>query len=150
MHRIRRAVVCILFMSILLTGAGCAAGEVTFEQLFAKPDSYNGKTITLEGFYFHGFEAMLFCEELKLSGYAEGHLVPAGEMMWVEGSLPPEIFDGLEQQSMMGPTERYGRLRIEGMFEHGGQYGHLDGPSSQITIAEAELLPWIPPQPSTS
>lgn len=125
----------------------CAPGEVTFRQLFAEPDRFSGKTISLEGFYFNGFEASIFCEELKLSGYAEGHLVPASEGPWVNGGVPRDIYDNLYIQKMMGPEERYGKLRITGVFEYGDRYGHMGAYSSQITVSEAELLPWTPQQP---
>ena len=44
----------------------------------------------------------------------------------------------------MGPTERYGKVRIEGEFEHGEGYGHLGSFDSQITPSEVELLEWSP------
>jgi len=52
---------------------------------------------------------------------------------------------------MIGPTERYGKLRIEGTLEYGDRYGHAGGLDSQIVPSEMELLPWSPPaQPDLS
>ena len=76
------------FMSLIaLLASGCANGDsakgtsVTFEQLLSNPSQYNGKEITVEGFVFLGFETMLLSEELKKSGYAEGHLRAAGSLI---------------------------------------------------------------------
>ena len=134
---------------VYLTGVaflGCqpSAGEVTFDELFSNPQRYNGRSLTIEGFYFHGFEVIVVTEELAPSGYAEGYLIPKGRMLWVEGGIPLEIYNRLYTQSMMGPTERYGRVRITGRFSYGGQYGHVGGYDAQITPSEVELLEWAP------
>ena len=67
-------------MLLLLTFAlGCSQDknqEVTFQELLANPSEYDGQEITLEGFYFQGFEVQVLAESLKYSGYAEGHLAP--------------------------------------------------------------------------
>jgi hypothetical protein len=120
------------------------AQPVTFASLFASPEKYNGKLITIEGFYFQGFEVNVLSEKLENSGYAPGHLVPKGQTIWIEGGLPLEIYDKLNRQQMMGPTERYGKVRLTGTFEYGGQYGHLGSSGSQIVLAEAQLLPYPP------
>ena len=65
-------------------------------------------------------------------------------MLWIEGGIPQEIYDSLYQQEMMGPTERYGQIRIKGKFEYGGEYGHLGQYEYQIVPAEVWLLSWTP------
>lgn len=147
----------ILVLSISLTivvaliGGCVGKGEVTdrqkvtFDQLFSNPEEYHGRYITLEGFYFHGFEVIVLSEDLRYSGYAEGHLIPQGKMLWIEGGIPQEIYNQLYQQQMMGPTERYGKIRVKGKFEYGGQYGHLGQYNYQITPSEVELISWVPP-----
>ena len=133
---------------LLLAVSACQQKQtegVTFEQLFSSPQRYNGKDICLEGFYFHGFEVIVLSERLEASGYAPGHLVPKGNLVWIEGGIPKEIYDQLQQQAMMGPTERYGKLKICGKFEYGGQYGNVGGYNAQITPSQVELLPWSPP-----
>ena len=99
--------------------------DVTLEQLFTNPDKYNGKQVIVEGFYFQGFEVQVIAERLEISGYAEGHLVPKGKMLWVEGGIQREIYDKLNQQQQMGPLERFGKVKITGKFEYGEKYGHL-------------------------
>ena len=113
----------------------------------SNPEKYNGDVVTVSGYYFHGWETVLLCEGLKYSGLAEGHIGPDGEIMWVEGGLPLEVYENLYVQSDMGPEERYGKIRVIGKFETGGQYGHMGAHRSQITPQEVELLPWSPPAP---
>lgn len=138
-------------LGLLLLIAGCNESqapkvqEVTFNQLFADLDKYNGNEITIEGFYFHGFEVIVLSESLESSGYAQGHLIPKGKMVWVEGGIPKEVYDKLYQQQMMGPLERYGKVRVKGKFEYGAEYGHLGAYSAQIVPSEVEVLPWSRP-----
>ncbi|MAF39330.1 MAG: hypothetical protein CL696_10750 [Chloroflexi bacterium] len=119
--------------------------DTTLGDLFASPDRYNSREIILEGFYFHGWESNLLSERMESSGLAEGHLWPQGQKVWVEGSIPTEVYDRLHQQEMMGPLERYGKVRIKGTFQYGDRYGHLGGFDAQIVLSEVELLPWSPP-----
>jgi hypothetical protein len=91
-----------------------------------------------------GFEIIVLSEKLEYSGQAEGHLIPTGRMLWVEGGIPQEIYESLQQQVMMGPTERYGQVRIKGKFEYGGEYGQLGQHEYQIKPSEVMLLPWTP------
>ena len=121
--------------------------EITFDKLFSNPDQYAGKDIVLTGFYFDGWETTVLSERLEYTGFAEGHLWPRGRMVWIEDNLiPGEVYDQLYQQELIGPLERYGKLRINGRFEHGGRYGHVGGFTAQIVPSEVELLPWSPPQ----
>jgi hypothetical protein len=151
----QRYIVVATILACLISGGtlGCqqpgeetTAHEVTFEQLFSSPEQFHGKDIILEGFYFHGFEVIVLAEGLEYSGYAEGHLVPRGRMLWVEGGIPLEIYNQLYQQQMMGPDERYGKIKVKGKFEYGGQYGHVGGYNYQITPSQVELLSWPPPE----
>ena len=124
------------------------AKHVSFNELFSDPGQYNGRDIILEGFYFQGWETTVLSEKLEFSGLAEGHLWPRGEMVWIEdNSMPREVYDQLYQQELIvGPIERLGKLRIEGRFEYGAGYGHGGGFSAQIASSKVELLPWSPTQ----
>ena len=143
--------VCVSLLLMMGSTIGCSTEqvkkvqEVTLDQLSANPDKYNGKQVMVEGFYFHGFETIVLSERLDYSGYTEGHLVPKGKMLWVEGGIPKEIYDNLNQQQMMGPSERYGRVRIEGRFEYGEKYGHLGAYDSQIVPSGVQIVPWSLP-----
>ena len=149
----KSSVFCLLLLSIAGLSTGCRAAEttgareVTLEELLSSPERYNGRHVTLEESYFDGFEVQVIAESLEYSGYAEGHLAPRGRMVWVEGRLPGDVYEKLERQEMMGPEERYGRVRITGAFECGEEYGHAGGYDCQITPSEVQLLPWSPPLP---
>ena len=132
---------------------GCASKEsqptpqqVTFQQLSANPEQFNGINILIDGFYFRGFEIIVLSEKLEYSGYAEGHIIPAGIMFWIEGGISKEVEDKLYKQDMMGPSEHYGKIRFRGKFEFGEQYGHLGQYDYQIIVSEVELLSWSPPE----
>lgn len=144
-----RYLVLVCGLLLLITSAvGCQQGvvkQVALDELFSNPGKYNGKNVITEGFYFSGFEVIVLSESLEYSGYAEGHMVPEGRMLWIEGGIPKEIYDRLYQQQMMGPSERYGKIRVEGKFEYGGKYGHLGAYSYQMAPFRVELLPWSPP-----
>ena len=118
--------------------------EVDLEKIFTSSDQYNGKNVIIEGFYFHGWEIIVLCEKLEPSGYAEGHFVPGGRMIWVEGGIPKDVYEMLYKQEMMGPEERFGKIRIQGIYEYGGKYGHLGGFSSQIISLKVDQLQWSP------
>ena len=137
----RISLILISALIISFASAGCQAkSEVSISQLTAQPEKYNGNTVTVEGFYFHGFETVVLCESLTSSGYAPGHLIPSGATIWVNGGLTMQNFERLYMQQMMGPTERFGKVRITGVFEYGGQYGHVGAFKYQITPEKVELL----------
>ncbi len=161
MHKMSESVLYCLVISIgliVLLASGCANGDsdkgasVTFEQLLSNPGQYNGKEITVEGFVFLGFETMVLSEELKKSGYAEGHLIPGERMLWIEGGIPTEIYDQLQEQNMPGDyegraePEKFGLLKVKGIFSYGGQYGHLGAYKYQISTSQIQLLSWSPLQ----
>ncbi|MDH5364587.1 MAG: hypothetical protein OEW82_05410, partial [Dehalococcoidia bacterium] len=61
-----------------------------------------------------------------------------------EGEIPREVYDQLYQQTMMGPEERYGKVKLTGEFQYGGKYGHGGAYNSQIIPMEVVLLQWSP------
>ncbi|MFC2036020.1 hypothetical protein ACFLUJ_07890 [Chloroflexota bacterium] len=119
--------------------------EVTFQQLMSDPNKYNGMNIVIEGFYYQGFETITLCEKLAYSGLAPGHLVPEGEKLWIEKGVPKEIYENAYQQQMLGPLERYGKVKVKGQFEYGEEYGHLGQYKYQIIPIEVGLIMWTPP-----
>jgi rhodanese-related sulfurtransferase len=120
------------------------SNEVPLEQLFAEPEHYAGEDVTIEGFYFSGFELNVLAEELRYSGLYQGHIVPDGRMIWIEGSLDTAVLDSLYRQPETNPTETFGKIRIEGNFEYGGDYGHLGSYIYQITPVATSVLTWSP------
>jgi hypothetical protein len=61
-------------------------------------------------------------------------------MIWREGGIPREIYDNLSQQTMMGPIERYGKVRISGVFEHGEKYGHLGQFEYNLKLISVQII----------
>ena len=115
--------------------------EVDFEQLFANPEAYNGRDITIEGFYFQGWEVITLREGLE---YFNGHMNGSGRSMWIDGGVPREIYDEAYEQQVASQLQRYAKVRIKGMFEYGSRYGHCGGWSANIVPSEVVLLPWSP------
>lgn len=111
-----------------------------FEKYFSEPTKFHDQEISIEGYYFNGFEIIVLSEKLNYSGYAEGHIIPTGKMFWISGEIPLEIYTNLHQQQMMGPIERYGKVLIKGKMEYGGEYGHLGQYDFQIIPYEIRAI----------
>ncbi len=131
-----------------ITFSGCsdnAISSIAFSQLISQADKYNGKTVTLEAFYFSGFEISALSESVGTSSSSR-RLVPTGDLVWVDGGIPQELYEKLYSQTATpsGYPERTGKLRVTGKFITGGKYGHLDSYKYQIKIASAEMLEWTP------
>ncbi len=146
-----------LVLALALPGtifSGCstiASDSIPFSQLISRADRYNGKTVTLEAFYFSGFEIAALSESVGPSTSGGWRIAPTGPLVWVEGGIPKELYDELYTQTITpsGYSEHIGRLKVTGEFETGGRYGHLDGYSYQISITSAEMLDWTPPPAAT-
>ena len=141
--------------TLLLIGMACQTSETpsptskvkvtTLVELLASPDRYNGKEILLEGFYFQCWDSNIITERMAASGFAEGHLWPFGPKVWIQGSIPKEVYVGLHQLDMMGPLERYGKVRIKGKFQTGERYGHLGQFDARIIPSGVQVLQWSSP-----
>ena len=118
--------------------------KLEFAALVANPAEYNQKSIILDAFIFLGFETNVLCESLELSGMAPEYLIPRGALIWIEGSIPPQVYESLYVQQAKGPVERFGKVRVNGGFHYGGQYGHLGGYNLQFVPSKLALLVWSP------
>lgn len=119
---------------------------VTFDQLIAQPETYNGTFVTLEGFYFSGFEISALASELAPAPYNPENVTPKQPLIWITGNLGQDVYDNLSQQTNTpsGYPEHFGKVQITGQFQYGGKYGHLDAYNYQLTVISAKLLPWSP------
>lgn len=140
----------LVFLMLIPAAAGCSSGasqDLNFPRLISEANKYNGKTVTLESFYFSGFEISVIAESVGPSASGFWGIVPQGTLVWVEKGLPQEMFNKLYTQTVTpsGYPERMGRVQVTGKFETGGRYGHLNSYLYQINITEAELLEWSPP-----
>jgi len=151
-----KAVLNFLLLFVLLgTGlAGCRDGpeQVTFVQLVSDAKKYSGKTVTLEAYYFTGFEITALSGSVGPSTSGPWRIVPTGTLIWAKGGAPEDVYNRMYRQSQTpsGYEERVGLLKVTGRFETGGRYGHLDAYKHLITITDAELLEWSPPPAALS
>ncbi len=125
------------------------AGKITFAELASQPEKYNRQTVTLDGFWFDGFEITVLAERLEPAGFAPGNLQPAGVKIWIENGLPEEISKQLYLQpnNPTGYPAHYGKVELTGVLEYGAKYGHLNAYSYQLTVQTAHLMPWNSPTP---
>jgi len=137
----------IFIMSITLTGCGTSVPELTFSELTGDAARYKDRTVTLEAFYFSGFEISALCGSVGPANDGVWRIVPKGELIWVEGGITQQMLDDMYKQTVSpsGYPEYIGKLKLTGEFETGAKYGHLDAYSYRIKISDAELLEWTPP-----
>lgn len=75
----------LLLMPFLALGVSCGRTQsdgdkvLSLSSLLADPGKYSGKTVTVDGFYFHAFEVEAFAGEMDVSGAAGGRALPVGE-----------------------------------------------------------------------
>lgn len=146
MNRVLRLGLAAALMPVLLLLACQPKETVTFNELIAQPDNFNGKQATVEGFYFSGFEIVSLSDNLIASTYRPENLAPKPPLIWIEGNLGENVYNRLyvQNNTPSGYPEHFGKVKITGTFTSGGKYGHLDSYQYKITISKAELLPWSP------
>jgi hypothetical protein len=145
--RIVSLILILSLMNLVFTGcSGSTDKNLTFSQLISQAEKYNGETVTLEVFYFTGFEIAAICESVGPAKYDSGRLVPNGTLVWVEKGVSEDIYNQMyvQNQTPSGYPEHIGKLKITGKFETGGQYGHMNAYQYKIAFTAAELLEWAP------
>jgi hypothetical protein len=117
-------------------------GEVIFDDLVNHPASYNGHTVTVECFYFSGFEINALASALMVAG-STSRLTPRQPLIWVSG-LSTNLQSQLHSQSdtPSGYKEYFGKVQMTGIFDYGGKYGQLDSYIYQFRVSSAGVLPW--------
>jgi hypothetical protein len=131
------------FLAACSSQASSASAEKTdFARLAASPEMYSGKTVTIQGFWFDGFEIVVLAEGLEPSGFADGNVRPGGTMIWVQGGLPEDVSKQLSLQpdNPTGYPAHYGRVELTGDLEYGGKYGHMDAYRYRLTVQRASLI----------
>ena len=136
---------------MVLFSSGCGSGTkatVTFEELLAKPEQYNGKTVTVDGFYVNSMEATVLAGSIKFMPSGESkELTTVGNTIWFAGFLPQKVRDKLYAFTSPGAGQQhYAKVRVTGLFEYGGKYGNLFAYRYRVTASSVELLDWTPPQ----
>jgi hypothetical protein len=120
--------------------------RISFIDLSANPENYNGKYITIDGYWFSGFEIAVLAERFEASDFAEGNVRPAGIMIWATGALSEDVSNKLylQENNATGYPAYYGKVELTGVLEYGSEYGHLNSYSYLLTIHESQWIDWAP------
>jgi hypothetical protein len=120
--------------------------RISFADFAADPENYNGQYITIEGYWFSGFEIAVLAERLEASGFAEGNVQPAGIKIWVSGGLSEDVSNKLylQENNATGYPSDYGKVEFPGILEYGGEYGHMNSYLYLLTINESAWIDWEP------
>jgi hypothetical protein len=128
------------------TTPATSSSVITFSQLTDDPEKYNEQTVTIQGFWFDGFEIEVLAEQLITSDFAPGNRQPDGLKIWVKNGLPEDVNQQLYLQANnpTGYPAHYGKVELTGILEYGGQYGQMNAYQYQLTVQSAKLIPWNP------
>lgn len=111
----------ILLVFLLLPQGSAPQDRIALCDLLGSPEKYNGKVVTVRGTYITEFErSEIHCLDcLPLKGWLEfsEHMDKASEKSWKR--IPKE--GGIVN------------LTVQGVFESGSSYGHLNGYQFQLT-----------------
>ncbi len=152
----KTALVLLVILVLAWVPAGCSAitgaGEdtLTFSELIARADDYNGKTVTVEGFYFSGFEITALAGVLGQAEFDPERTVPEQPLIWTmpERGLQSELHTQTKTPS--GYPEYFGRVRVTGKFETGETYGHMNAYNYRLTATSTVVLEWTPAAPTVT
>ena len=122
--------------------------EVTFSDLALQPQIYSDKFVCIDGYWFDGFEIAVLAERLDPSSYKPGNLEPGGILIWIKGGLSEAVREQLylQPENVTGYPAHYGKVRLAGRLEYGGEYGHLNSYQYQLNVYASESVPWNPNQ----
>jgi hypothetical protein len=148
MKRFLLSAICIILILALVTGCRNSPSNqvLSVDQLTSQADKYNGKTVTVEGFYFDAFEMEALAGSLGPATYDPKNLTPQGTLIWLKGALPDSVYKQLITSDLSNPTgypEHYGRVSITGTLAT-GKFGHMDAYNYQLTITTGSVIPWTP------
>lgn len=120
--------------------------RISFTDLAANPESYTGKYVTIEGYWFDGFEIAVLAERLEASDFAEGNVQPVGILIWTVGGLSEEVSGKLylQDNNVTGYPAHYGKVDLTGTLEYGGEYGHMNSYSYRLNIYESLWIDLTP------
>lgn len=109
--------------------------NVLFSELISNSQKYNGKRVCTEGVHVSAFES----DAIGESTYQEGEAMYLTEpTIWNEGANIKSKQDCFETDTI--PSAEFCKVRICGIFEYGGAYGHVGGYQYQITDDAGELI----------
>lgn len=95
--------------------------SVTIPELISNPSLYNGRLIKTSGFGVFGFEANALGDSLERRNDAVYLKEPA---IWLEGQEVVIAKQNCFSEDFLPPAT-FCEVSVEGIFEYGGNYGHL-------------------------
>ncbi|PPD58034.1 hypothetical protein JP09_007015 [Dehalogenimonas etheniformans] len=132
---------------LIAMATSCGAGTpktvpFSFSELIDHPALYNSRAVTVNGYYFSGFEISALASALVQSTFDPSNVTPVQPLIWITGDLGQAVYQNLMQQTNTpsGYPEKYGHVEITGLFQY-GKFGHLDAYSYQITVTQAAIIP---------
>ncbi|NIN65650.1 MAG: hypothetical protein GTO63_13335 [Anaerolineae bacterium] len=115
-----------LLLALLISGC-IQSMKVDIDDLLSNPERYQGRRICTEGIYVSGFEASALGASTYQVGGAVYLTAPA---MWIERPDIRSRSDCFETQTT--PPAEFCHATVCGLFECGGEYGHLGAYECQL------------------
>ena len=102
-----------VFLAVNVIAVSCSRAPQTLSvaQLTSQPEKYNGKQVTVEGFYLGGFEIVALSNELVPSTFRQGNVSPKEPLIWVTGSLGSAVLNKLYVQNNTRPATPNGMAK---------------------------------------
>jgi hypothetical protein len=120
------SIVTAILLALLVNGC-LQTMEVDISDLLSNPERYQGREICTEGVYVSGFEV----SALGASTYQVGGAVHLAEpAIWIESADVRARGDCFETQTI--PPAEFCTVTVCGLFECGGEYGHLGAYECQL------------------
>ncbi len=137
-NRITQSLMLLMLLAGALALATCGQDSTLFvPKLIERAQDYNGKQITVDGFYLKGgADPNLSVLAPVVSTLDNGlNAQPNGDVIWVDG-FPEALLSKLHQPG----DAIYGLVRVTGQFEAGGGYGPDGKYKYRLQVASADSI----------
>jgi hypothetical protein len=114
---LRTAITAFSFL-LLLTSSALSAPTVQFCELMQHPDEYNGKLVNVRATWIYGFE------------WSYLHCLGCDGRVWLDTSELDEQSEKALRHTPKGAA--IVNVDIEGIFQSGGRFGHMNGYQYQL------------------
>ena len=137
LNRVARRVLALLLVSAVGLAACGQSATLFIPKLLERAQDYNGKQITVDGFYLKGgADPNLSVLAPVVSTLDNGlNAQPNGDVIWVDG-FPQDLLSKLHQPG----DAIYGLVRVTGQFEAGGSYGPDGKYKYRLQVASADSI----------
>lgn len=134
---LRKLVLICGLLSVLVLAACGQDSALSVQKLVSDASQYNGKQITVNGFYLKGGENPAASVLAPVISTLDNGLSARanGDIIWVDG-FPDAVLSQLHQPG----DSTYGLVRMTGQFETGGKYGPEGRYKYHMQVASAESI----------